>query len=235
MDTLSQVGLREESLTKFAGRLPRPLINRVKRVIAAPVAWNLNALAVIWGTDKARGQHGYTNHYTRLIKRRSVRCMLEIGIGGYEDPTVGGSSLLMWRNYFPKATVYGLDIHEKRVNAPRIIVLQGDQSDPESLERAVAHCPPFDLIIDDGSHIASHTLTTFETLFPKLRPGGVYAIEDLHTSYATDFGGGPPGAPGTALELIKTLVDRVQPESGVHDLADLHVFDNLVIIRKAVY
>src|SRR5690348_3880927 len=128
------MGWRQRILTRASSSMPRPVINRVKRVVAAPVSWNLHALAVVWGTDKARGQHGYTTHYSRFIKRRSVRCMLEVGIGGYDDPMTGGASLLMWRNYLPNATVYGLDLYEKRVEAPRIVVRQADQSDPESLE-----------------------------------------------------------------------------------------------------
>jgi hypothetical protein len=228
------VGFREETLTALAARVPRPLINRVKRVVAAPVAWNLHALAAVWGADKARHQHGYTTHYARYLKRRSVRCVLEVGIGGYEDPAVGGSSLLMWRSYFPNATIYGLDLYEKRIEAPRVVVRQGDQSDPGSLERAVAGCPPFDLIVDDGSHLASHTLTTFETLFPKLKPGGIYAVEDLWYAYRADYEGGPPGTPGTHVELIRGLVDRTQAGSGARDIAELHVFNNLALIRKAM-
>lgn len=224
--------LRERTLTRAARRSPRPLVTRIKRLIAAPLGWNLHALAVVWGADKARHRHGYTTHYARHVKRRSVRTMLEIGIGGYEEPAVGGTSLMMWRNYLPKATIYGLDIHEKRLDVPRIVVLQGDQSDPESLERALASCPPFDLIIDDGSHIGSHIVTSFKTLFPKLKPGGLYAIEDLHTAYSPEHGGGPAGTPGTSLDLLRSLVDRVQPESGAHDIAELHVFDNLALIRK---
>jgi hypothetical protein len=95
------MGLRQEIFTNAATRVPRPFVNRVKRVIAAPLGWNVHALAVVWGTDKARGLHGYTSYYSRFIKRPSVRCMLEIGIGGYEDPETGGASLLMWRNYLP--------------------------------------------------------------------------------------------------------------------------------------
>ena len=232
-DKSDAVRFRERILTRAGRRAPRPLITRIKRLIAAPLGWNLHALAVVWGADKARHQHGYTTHYARHVKRRSVRCMLEIGIGGYDDPAVGGSSLMMWRNYLPKATIYGLDLYEKHLEAPRVIVLQADQSDPASLERAVADCPPFDFVVDDGSHIASHTRTAFETLFPKLKPGGLYAIEDLWWAYESEYEGGPPGTPGTAVDLIQRLIDRTQAGSGAHDIAELHVFNHLVLIRKA--
>ena len=129
-------------LQGVAGRLPRSIADTGRRVVWLPAAWDLDTLAMLWGTDKAPGRHGYTCHYARHLKRRSVRCMLEIGIGGYEDPKSGGNSLRMWRSYFPKATIYGLDIHKKLLDEPRIVALQGDQSDPRSLQAAVRRCPP---------------------------------------------------------------------------------------------
>jgi hypothetical protein len=214
----------------FAQRLPRRAVNRVKRAIAFPVAWNLDALAVLWGTDKAPGHHGYTRYYARHLRRRSVRCVLEIGIGENQDPDRGGNSLLMWRSYFPNATIYGLDIHEKRLDEPRIIPLQADQSDQASIERAVADCPPFDLIVDDGSHVASHISTSFETLFPKIKPGGLYAIEDLVFAYLHDYGGGPPGTLGTGVDLTKSLLDHVNV--GPRPIAAVHAYPGLALIER---
>jgi hypothetical protein len=68
-------------LQRLAERVPRAAVNRDKRVIVVPVAWNLDALAVLWGTDKAPGHHGYTRYYARHLHRRSVRCVLEIRSG----------------------------------------------------------------------------------------------------------------------------------------------------------
>lgn len=182
-------------LEPLAGRLSRATVNRVKHRLGGVVAWNLDALGILWGTDKARGHHGYTTYYARHLRprRRSITCVLEIGIGGGSDPDDGGHSLRMWRNYFPRATVYGVDLFEKRLaGESRIVALQADQSDADSLRRAVSGCPPFDLIVDDGSHVAQHIITSFEVLFPALLPGGLYAIEDLQTAYEEGQGGGPP-------------------------------------------
>ena len=216
-----------------AERLPRSAVNRAKWYVSRPVAWNLDALAILWGTDKALGYHGYTSHYARHLRprRRAVRCVLEIGIGGYEDATSGGNSLRMWRSYFPKATIYGLDIHQKRLDEPRIVALQGDQSDAQSLLGAIAECPPFDLIVDDGSHIASHIVTSFNALFPTLNPGGVYVIEDLETAYWQEYGGGPPDTPGTAVALVKALLDDLNV--GPRPVAAIHAYPNLAVIEKA--
>jgi demethylmacrocin O-methyltransferase len=209
-------------------------VNGVKRVLARPVAWNLDALGVLWDTDKKRGAHGYTTNYTRHLggRRRAVSCVLEIGIGGHEDPDAGGGSLRMWRSYFPNATVYGIDIYEKRVGGDsRIVVLQADQSDRESLERAVAGCLPFDLVVDDGSHVGSHIIISFEVLFPRVAPGGLYVIEDVATAYLPEFGGGPPGAPDTAAALTKSLVDDLNV--GPRPIAAVHAYPGLVVVEKA--
>ena len=75
----------------------------------------LAKLAIRHGSDKW-GAHSYTKHYEAhfLPYREEVLNILEIGVGGYGDPTVGGASLKMWRDYFPLATVYALDIADKR-------------------------------------------------------------------------------------------------------------------------
>jgi hypothetical protein len=109
----------------------------------------------------------------------------------------------------------------------------GDQSDETFLARLISHYGGFDIVIDDGSHIASHVHASFRALFPAVRPGGWYVIEDLETSYWGSHEGGPTGTSGTAVELVKSVVDRTQAESGVRDAAELHVFDGIAFIRKA--
>jgi hypothetical protein len=136
-----------------------------------PLSWNLDALGILWGTDTARGHHKYTTYYARHLRklRRSTRCVLEIGIGGYEDPVSGGNSLYMWRSYFRRATVYGVDLYEKQLDDdPGVVALRADQSDPRSLQRIIATCPVVDVIIDDGSHIGEHIVASFTELFPAL-------------------------------------------------------------------
>jgi hypothetical protein len=218
---------------RFAKPLPRSSVNRIKRGLGLAVASNLDALALLWGTDKSPGYHGYTRHYARYLRarRRSVECVLEIGIGDGVDPQGGGSSLRMWRSYFPHATIYGIDLYEKWLdNEARITALKADQSDPEALGRAVNGCPPFDLVVDDGSHVGLDVITTFEVLFPRVRPGGYYGIEDLETSYLPDYGGGPPGAPNTAAALAKQLLDDVN--IGPRPIAAVHAYPGLVLIEK---
>lgn len=212
---------------------PRSLVNRIKHAVGLVLAPDLNILASLWDTDKGPGQHDYTRHYARHLRsrRRSVRCVLEVGIGGEAAAHIGGGSLRMWRNYFPRAHIYGVDRYEKKLDADaRITALLADQSDACALRRAVDACPPFDLVVDDGSHIASHVITTFEVLFPKLRPGGYYAIEDLETAYLPAYGGGPPGAADTAAALAKAFLDDVNV--GPRPIAAVHAYPGLVLLEK---
>src|SRR5262249_14446190 len=74
-------------------------------------AGNLTALANINGTDKW-GSHWYTPAYEAHFKHLRTKKLkiLEIGVGGYEDPNAGGESLRMWKYYFPKSQIYSIDI-----------------------------------------------------------------------------------------------------------------------------
>ena len=222
-------------LQPLADRLPRGVVNPAKACVGRTVSWNLDALATLWGTDKAPAYHGYTTYYARHLqsRRRSIRSVLEIGIGGYEDPRFGGHSLFMWRSYFPKATIYGVDIFQKQLaTGGRIVTLRADQSDVDSIERVLKICPQFDFIVDDGSHVTSHIVSSFEVLFPALAPGGLYAIEDLATAYDEAYGGSPLGT-SDALTLCKSLFDDVNL-GGPRRVAAVHAYPELVIIEKGV-
>jgi len=82
----------------------------------------LNELARAHGTDKA-GDHSYTGAYEFHLagfRDRPVR-LLEIGVGGYEDPDQGGESLRMWKEYFAHGQIFGLDIYDKSsMSSPKI-------------------------------------------------------------------------------------------------------------------
>ncbi|MQY19002.1 class I SAM-dependent methyltransferase [Nocardia macrotermitis] len=204
----------------------------------------LAEFCIRYGSDKWGG-HQYSQWYERHFEpiRDRRLTILEIGVGGYHDVHEGGASLRMWQNYFPRARIYGLDIFDKtHMSRGRMTVLQGDQSDPEDLARVLDTTGPLDIVIDDGSHRSEHVLTTFETLFPALREGGLYAIEDLQTSYWSAFGGRPPGPTGvpTSMEFLKLLLDGVnheeidgrEPQATDAHIRGLHFYHNLAILEK---
>ncbi|HEV2376978.1 MAG TPA: hypothetical protein VGS19_33040 [Streptosporangiaceae bacterium] len=208
---------------------------------------DLGELAVRYGSDKWGLLHWFTPHYERFLgplRDQPVR-VLEIGIGGYKDPSAGGESLLMWKRYFPRGLVFGLDVFDKHgLDQPRITTLTGDQNDPGYLAGVAERYGPFDVVIDDGSHINEHILTSFQALLPHVRAGGVYVIEDLWTSYCPGFGGetGSAAGPSTSLGLLKSLVDAVHHEEWSADVGPagqasalvtgVHIHHNIAFVEK---
>lgn len=169
----------------------------------------LSVLATKYGSDKA-ADHWYTPHYHRRFKhlRDEELTLLEIGIGGYSDPEAGGASLRMWRDYFPKATIVGLDIeHKKPIEG--CIVEQGDQSDPRDLHRLGKTYGSFDIIVDDGSHKVDDVLQSWVILWEYLSDGGWYVVEDLQTAYWPTHGGSSIRTGETTIGFLQGLIDRI--------------------------
>ena len=145
----------------------------------------LTRLAIRHGTDKW-GPHFYTPVYHELVRfPRPTDVLLEIGVGGYDVKTLGGNSLAMWAEYFAKGEITGIDKAEKRLDLhPRVKIFHGRQEDPAFLKKVCDARGPFDIVIDDGSHIADHIVASFNALFPAAAAGGLYVIEDTQTGYS---------------------------------------------------
>jgi hypothetical protein len=205
----------------------------------------LTGLAIKHGTDKW-GLHFYTPIYHSLfwrLRKRPMR-LLEIGVGGYDLHSVGGASLEMWAEYFPEGQIVGIDVAEKRLHLnPRIEVRQGSQDDPEFLARVCDELGPFDIIIDDGSHVPQQVSTTFGMLFPRLRNRGFYVIEDVQTTFWPRFGGS--AADGGATMLLATSIllmlhhadiKVVDPSRQIPEMfksiRSFHAYHNLFAIEK---
>ncbi len=207
---------------------------------------NLNLLGRIYRTDKT-GRHEYTQHYDchlRKFRNKKIN-LLEIGVGGYDRPNKGGKSLRMWKSYFPKANVFSVDIHNKsRVQEKRIKIFRGSQADEAFMKEVVSRTGSLDIIIDDGSHINEHVIKTFEILFPHLKLGGVYIIEDTQTSYWPRYGGNSHDRtnPGLMMNYFKNLTDSLNHKEFIIDnyepnyfdqhIVSMHFYHNLIIIHK---
>jgi hypothetical protein len=111
--------------------------------------------------------------------------LLELGV-------YRGGSLLLWRDYFPKGKIIGIDIKlSKKFTPPdRVRVFEGSQTDQKFLSCVAKEVAPdgFDIIIDDASHIGELTKISFWHLFENhLKPNGLYVIEDWGTGYWDDW------------------------------------------------
>jgi hypothetical protein len=226
-----------------------PVVQRVLRSLAGGESADLGELAAECGTDKWSALHRYPEHYDRhfgpLRGRRLT--LLEIGVGGFGAADLGAESLRMWKHYFPRAILYGLDIEDKtRFAEGRIVTVRADQTDPVSLAALADEVGPFDIVIDDGSHVSADVLASFRTLFDHVRPNGLYVIEDLQTSYWKPMFDGDDrdlANPRYTMGFLKGLLDGLHHEEFLHRdareeqptdrlIRSMHFYHNLCFIEK---
>lgn len=130
-------------------------------------------------SDKGSNYHNYLPFYEKHISkfRSNLTNLFEIGI--YQ-----GDSIRMWREYFPSGNLLAIDI----VDMSHIVLDNTqlhvcDQSDRDQLSDLIQKTyKSFDIIIDDGGHMMHQQQISLGYLFPYLASGGVFVIEDLHTS-----------------------------------------------------
>ena len=131
----------------------------------------LEVLALKHGTDKA--QHGYCPHYEMLIGHLHLLpiIMLEIGVAS-------GDSIRMWREWMPKATIYGMDISDP-TPIEGATILQGNQNNTDDLDRVAREIGRFQFVVDDAGHNREEQKVCQAFTFERLVSGGWYVIEDL--------------------------------------------------------
>jgi hypothetical protein len=230
---------------------------------------SLESLAGASGSDKARvgngnGHHGYTRYYERIFKplRKSAVRIVEIGVER-------GASMKMWQQYFSEAEhVYGIgygnfqktpsqdcdsDAATRVDSKTACTIYKGDQSDIKFLNHFIEKTGGnFDVIIDDGSHVPSHQLVSFETLWSSVKPGGVYIVEDVETNWWKPtaqmevYGYSLQNQPNV-VEIWKGVIDSVNREftdghSKLTDekpevygsVASIEFGQNIIIFHKAL-
>jgi hypothetical protein len=160
----------------------------------------------------------YLREYRRLLgdEAASTRSVVELGIAE-------GASLLAWSRLFPNAKIIGVDRRWPQ-SLPgalarlgleeRVKLVEGDHAEPASFAPQIPD--GVDLVVDDGSHLLEPTRRCFAALFPKLRPGGWYTIEDWGAGYWESFGGPEGGVHRLIYQLVDELAikDRMKPEAG---------------------
>ena len=146
-----------------------------------------------------------------------------------------GNSLLVWRDFFPWGQVTGIDWDlPVMADTERIVMYQGAQEDAALLERVGAERGPFDIIVDDCSHIGALAEASFWPLFTQhLVPGGIYAIEDWGTGYWGTWQDGAEYTPNHTAGMVgfvKRIID--QCGMGLGAVVRCDVSPGLVIVRK---
>ena len=163
----------------------------------------------------------YENYFKEL-KEKKIN-ILEIGVEN-------GDSLRIWRDYFRKANICGLDIVKKNFTINNVEILCGDQSDHKFLDFVIEKYKKFDIIIDDGCHVSNYIINTFGYLFDYLSDGGLYVIEDLQTSYIPRYGGSRINLnkKNTSMNFIKSLSDSINYEHNDKPFFKKKKFDGLI-------
>jgi SAM-dependent methyltransferase len=179
----------------------------------------------------------YERHFSRYVNRPVL--FLEIGCGK-------GGSLQMWKQYFgPHARVVGIDIVPecRAFEEDQIFIRIGSQDDPALLQSVLDEFGSPDIVLDDGSHMMKHLEATFRFLYPRTAPDGVYMVEDLHTAYWEEYGGGLR-KPDTFIEISKGLIDEINAEHsrGAVEATEfsrttlsMHIYDSVVAFERGTY
>ena len=155
----------------------------------------------------------YERHFERF--RGKSPTMIEIGVQG-------GGSLAMWKEYFgPGCQIVGVDINPqcKAHEAEGIEVFIGSQDDRSVIDAIFDRHPKVDIVLDDGSHMMKHLIDSFELMYERLQPNGVYMVEDTHCCYIDRYDGGV-GREGSFMEFVKHKLDEI---NAVHTKGKLPV------------
>lgn len=195
----------------------------------------MDEIAIRSGADKGSDYHNYTEVYSRYfapLRDKPIK-FLEIGI--YK-----GSSVKMWEEYLPKAELHFMDITLERVEyfSKRSQYHIHDQENVKELEHfAQKTGGNFDVILDDGGHTMKQQINSFIALFPHVKSGGMYIIEDLHTSYWPSYSG---GGPDSAINFLKNLVDDINHVGAItarasHLAISPEVLKEITLYQKEIF
>jgi len=154
-------------------------------------------------------------------KREINGNILEIGV-------LRGASLLLWKDAFPNAKIYGIDKNPKLCRklldgVKNIEVKKGRQEDEEFIRKEIT-TRKYSIIIDDGGHNPNDIKKSFQLLWDSLEPNGIYVIEDLCGNYRPDR-----IMMGTAIDMLKDLVDDINIKARVKSI---HFYYNICFIEK---
>lgn len=167
----------------------------------------LEAIGRRHGTDKV--EHRYLGHYEEALGHLRDRAIKVLEVGVFH-----GQSILMWREYFPKAEIHGVDIDfsasgKVLAGTPGVHLHRVNCDVEEEIAEFARQHGGFDVIIDDGGHTMRQQQLALKVLWKVLSPGGLFIMEDLHTSLEEFYPGYNAERQPTTLSLLEELVYRV--------------------------
>lgn len=200
----------------------------------------LDQIANETNTDRGSARlHDYMRSYDEFFSpvRDKPIIFMEMGI-------LRMDGIKTWCQYFthPGARIIGIDAFDWKVEPPpdpRLIIRLGDAGNPEFLKSLSGG---YDIIIDDAGHFAAQQIASFEFLWPRIAPGGLYCIEDLHTAWDKQLS----NAPLTIMQFVHKIEDEMQDHSGAvgagrpdkkdkwNSIDTITLRKSLVIFRKSL-
>jgi SAM-dependent methyltransferase len=161
------------------------------------------------GGDKG-SLHSYIEVYSREMKKTRDVDLLEVGV--WE-----GHSLAMWGEYLKRSRVIGVDVDLSRCKFD-VDARLCDGTNAEALQTVLGDAS-FDYVIDDGSHRVEHQVKSFEVLWERVKPGGVYFIEDIDGD--------------EALTKIAEAIAQIGIEFTVYDLRTKKArWDDIMVVAR---
>ena len=158
------------------------------------------------GSDKSSLVHNFLDHYEGVLQEFADRpiTLLEFGSGDH-------AAIATWLEFFPRAAIVGVfpDQDARAFARERVTIEIGNQGDASFLRHLIGTYAP-DVVIDDGWHLWDMQILALRHLFPALRPGGVYIVQALQTSFGAEheklYRG---GAEVSAFAYIQSLLPGV--------------------------
>jgi len=182
--------------------------------------------------------HHYLPVYERYFAPRWCRLFmfLETGV------SAGGPMSLWWRYFGSEAVIFGDDIDPNcaAMNGLDRQVWIGSQDDPKFLEDVVWEMDGIDIVLNDGSHVSKNIRAFLNVLFPLLKDGGLYAIDDLHATYWSTHEGGdqkPDSCTGDIRQMYNYMhhwyhTEGQKIETTSDSLAALHLYESVAVLKR---
>jgi Methyltransferase domain len=202
-----------------------------------------NPLEVYFRANQGRLIHKWIHYFDIYDRHFSPYRGRKVNI--VEFGVSHGGSLQMWRDYFGhRATITGVDVDPRcaKFTGNGVNVVIGDQENRKFLNDLADRVGGIDIVIDDGGHTMGQQIATFEELWPRVRDGGIFLVEDLHTSYWPKYDGGYKRS-GTFIEYAKNLIDQqhawhsrdlesFKVDDYTRSIRGMHIYDSVIVFDK---